>query len=45
MKRTFFIFSVLAIIAITMSFVSCDKDKTTFPREPIQTTENYNEGF
>lgn len=44
-KRRFFVFPVLAMIAITMSFVSCDKDKATSPREPIQTTENYNEGF
>lgn len=35
MRRTFFIFSVLAMIAMTMSFVSCDKDKATSPREPI----------
>lgn len=37
MKRRFFIFSVIAIVVMAMSFVGCDKNETI---EPSQTTKD-----
>lgn len=39
MKRRFFIFTVMAMIAMTMSFVGCDKNKTIIPNEQTNTEE------
>ena len=38
MKRTFFIFTVVAIVAMTLSFVGCDKNETIEP-SPISQEE------
>jgi hypothetical protein len=36
MKRTFFIFTVMAMVAMTMSFVGCDKNETIEPNPMSQ---------
>lgn len=39
MKRRFFIFTVIAMVAMTMGLVSCNKDKAIPPRELISNEE------